>query len=211
MKLLDECNRFNYEVEVIKETTQTGKEKESIYLKGVIQRADTVNQNGRIYPRDVLEREVKNYQKLIREKRAYGSLDHTDSSVIEFQTVSHIMTEVYMDDDGVVYGKLKILPTDPHGKNVLTFIDEGTTIGISSRGVGSTERDRDGYNVVQNDFQLICWDLVTEPSTPGAFVMKEGREISAQEMKEINNFFNQSDRIDRALNDILGWDKEDDK
>jgi len=205
MKLLDEYNRFDYKVEVIKEITTTGKESDAVYLKGIIQRADTVNQNGRIYPKDILEKEVRNYQKLIREKRAYGSLDHTDSSVIEFQTVSHAMTEVYMDDKGIVFGTLKILPLDPHGTNVIKLVEAGMTIGISSRGVGSTERDPNGYNVVQNDFQLICWDLVTEPSTPGAFVMKEGREITSLDLKEINSFFNKSDRIDRVLNDILLW------
>ena len=83
-------------------------------------------------------------------------------------------------------------------------MESGVTLGISSRGVGSTKR-KDGREVVQDDFQLICWDFVSEPSTPGAFMMKEGKEINSS---ELDKFFNRSDKIDRLFNDILAWDKE---
>jgi hypothetical protein len=196
--LLREYNNFEYEV--IKEEVEGGKTK--FVMKGVLQRAGTLNQNGRIYPREVLERELRNYQKLIRERRAMGALDHTDSSIIELKTVSHIVTEAYFDKD-VVYGKVEILPT-PHGETLKKLVEAGVTVGISSRGVGSTATDRNGYNIVQDDFQLICWDFVSEPSTPGAFMMKEGLEISDGELKK---FFNKSDRIDRAVNNLFEWDK----
>ena len=171
-------------------------------MKGILQRADTLNQNGRIYPSHVLEREVRNYQKLINERRSLGALDHTDSSIIELDTVSHIVTEARLEN-GVVYGTVEILPT-PKGDILRTLVESNITVGISSRGVGSTKPDGDGYQVVQEDFQLICWDFVSEPSTPGAFMMREGLEISDAELQA---FFNHSDRIDRILNDILDWEK----
>lgn len=197
--LLREYN--NFECEVIKE--EAGKDgKTRFVMKGILQRAGTLNQNGRIYPRSVLERELRNYQKLIRERRAMGALDHTDSSIIELKTVSHIVTEAYFDND-IIYGKVEILPT-PHGETLKTLIESGVTVGISSRGVGSTNTDSSGYNIVQDDFQLICWDFVSEPSTPGAFMVKEGIEISDNELRK---FFNHSDRIDRAINNMFEWDK----
>lgn len=174
--------------------------KAKLILKGILQRADTLNQNGRIYPQSVLERELRNYQKLISERRAMGALDHTDSSIIELNTVSHIVTEAHMDN-GIVYGTVEILPT-PSGEVLRNLVESNVTVGISSRGVGSTQSDDNGYQVVQEDFQLICWDFVSEPSTPGAFMMKEGIEISDEELRQ---YFNQSDRIDRVLNEILGW------
>ncbi len=175
----------------------------TLVLKGILQRSDTLNQNGRIYPAHVLEREIRNYQKLINERRSLGALDHTDSSIIELDTVSHIVTEARIEN-GVVYGSIEILPT-PKGDILRSLIDSNITVGISSRGVGSTKTDGDGYQVVQEDFQLICWDFVSEPSTPGAFMVREGVEISDAELRK---FFKQSDRIDRILNDILDWKKE---
>ena len=107
-----------------------------------------------------------------------------------------------MDGD-VCYGTVEILDT-PSGQILKSLVDSGVTLGISSRGVGSTRREGD-HQVVQDDFQLICWDFVSEPSTPGAFMMKEGREIT---QKELNEVFNQSDRVDRIFNDILDWSNE---
>jgi len=172
-------------------------------MKGILQRAETLNQNGRIYPKRILEKELKNYQKLIRDRRALGALDHTDSSIIELKTVSHLVTEAWMDGD-VIYGKVEILPTE-HGNTLRNLIEANVTVGISSRGVGSTEPDANGYQVVQDNFQLICWDFVSEPSTPGAFMMKEGRDLTSKDMKDLREFFDKSDRIDRIVNDILDW------
>ena len=170
-----------------------------IILKGVIQRSDTLNQNGRIYPKSILEREVMNYQKLIKENRALGECDHPDSSVVELKNVSHIVREAFMDGDAV-QGSIEILDT-PKGKIIQSLIESGITLGISSRGVGSTRRQGD-TQVVQDDFQLICFDMVSEPSTPGAYMLREGREI---DKSELDKFFTKSDKIDRICNDILRW------
>ena len=107
-----------------------------------------------------------------------------------------------MDGD-VCYGSVELLDT-PAGKILQSLVESGVTLGISSRGVGSTKRSGD-HQVVQDDFQLICWDFVSEPSTPGAFMMNEGKEINEA---ELNTFFNKSDRIDRVFNDILSWEEE---
>ncbi len=169
-----------------------------IMLSGIIQRADTLNQNGRIYPKTILEREVMNYQKLIKENRALGECDHPDSSVVELKNVSHIVREAYMQG-GDVYGRIEILDT-PSGKIIQSLIESGVTLGISSRGVGSTV-SKGGNQIVQDDFQLICFDMVSEPSTPGAFMLKEHKI----QRKDLDKFFNQSDKIDRMFNDILRW------
>lgn len=201
-KVLTEWTEFKGEI-ITEEKYESGKPK--MVMKGILQRADTLNQNGRIYPRNILEKELRNYQKLIRDRRALGALDHTDSSIIELKTVSHLVTEAWMDGD-VVYGKVEILPTE-HGETLRSLVEAGVTVGISSRGVGSTKSDSNGYQIVQEDFQLICWDFVSEPSTPGAFMMKEGRELTNSDMKDLRDFFNKSDRIDRIVNEILGWDE----
>lgn len=171
-----------------------------VVMEGILQRADTLNQNGRIYPRSVLAKELRNYQKIIKERRALGALDHTDNSIIELKTSSHVITEASMDSDGVVRGRIEVLSTS-NGKELQALINDNITIGISSRGVGST-KEEGGYQVVQEDYQLICWDIVSEPSTPGAYIhLAEGRINSA----ELKKFFNQSDRIDRIANSILDW------
>ena len=199
MKLLTEWFPVSYTKDMINESKNMHGGK--IVLKGPIQKANTLNQNGRIYPRHILERELMNYQKLIQENRAMGECDHPDSSVVELKNVSHVVKEAYMQGD-IVYGAIEILDT-PSGKIIQSLIESGVTLGISSRGVGSTQK-QGTTQIVQDDFQLICFGMVSEPSTPGAFVMKEGKEIGQQ---EINKSFNKSDRIDRIFNDILKWDK----
>jgi len=198
--LLTEWLAFDYSPELIKESKE--KHGGKILMKGVLQKADTLNQNGRVYPAPVLEREVRNYQKFISENRALGELDHPDTSVVELKNASHIIREAYMDD-GVVYGTVELLDT-PSGKILQSLVESGVTLGISSRGVGSTARDGD-HDIVQDDFQLICWDYVSEPSTPGAFMMKEGRDFSNADLQR---HFTKTDRIDRILNDILEWENE---
>jgi len=206
MKLLREFNSFQPEI-LGEHTLASGKK--VFKMRGILQRADTINQNGRIYPREILERELRNYQKFISEKRALGSLDHTDSSVVELQTVCHNITKAWMDDAGIVYGEVDVLPT-PHGDTLRSIVESGVTVGISSRGLGSTQVDEEGQQIVQDDFQLICWDFVSEPSTPGAFMMKEGKDLSLSEIQKIRNgAFDKTDRVNRVLNDILSWgDKE---
>lgn len=162
-----------------------------VILAGRLQRADAKNGNGRVYPKRTLQREVENYKKLVQEKRALGELDHPDSSVIELKNASHIVTHIDMRDDEVI-GKLRLLDT-PAGKIAKDLIRGGVKLGVSSRGLGST-KEQSGVTMVQDDFQLICFDLVSEPSTTGAFLFKEHKEP---------NIFTKSDKIYRAMNDIL--------
>ena len=195
-RLITEWVNFEYDPKIIKEQVEAG---QPLIMKGILQKSETLNQNGRIYPRAILEREIRNYQKFIKENRALGELDHPDSSVVELKNASHTIKEAYMEGD-VVYGTVEILNT-PSGKILQSLVESGITLGISSRGVGST-RSKGDMQIVQDDFQLICWDFVSEPSTPGAFMMKEGREVSPQ---FINEVFNKTDRIDRIFNDIMEW------
>jgi hypothetical protein len=187
LSLLHGFMDFVYQPQLIKEFKDSNNGK--VMMKGILQRADTVNQNGRIYPRDILAREVRNYQKLIRENRSLGELDHPDTSVVELKNVSHIVKSAEMDQDGVVHGEVEILNT-PAGKILQNLIESGVKLGISSRGVGSTKRDGD-YDVVQEDFQLICW---------GAYMLSEGKKINRD---ALDSFFTDSDKIDRIANDIL--------
>ena len=197
LKLITEWNAWEYDKErMLEERSNNGGK---FIMKGILQKANTLNQNGRVYPLDILDREVRNYQKFIAENRALGELDHPDSSVVELKNASHIVREAYMDGD-VCYGTVEILET-PSGKILQSLVESGVTLGISSRGVGSTRKEGE-YQVVQDDFQLICWDFVTEPSTPGAFMMREGKEIQEADLKK---HFNKSDRIDRMFNEILSW------
>ena len=198
LKVLREWLPITLDTKTIQESREAYDGK--IMLKGIIQKANTLNQNGRIYPRSVLEREILNYQKLIKENRALGECDHPDSSVVELKNVSHIVREAYMTGDDV-YGTIEVLDT-PSGKIIQSLIESGVTLGISSRGVGSTS-SKGNTQVVQDDFQLICFDMVSEPSTPGAFVLKEGKKVSPKELKQI---FNKTDRINRMFNDILNWE-----
>ena len=199
LKLLNSYEVFDYTPDMIKESRDKNNGK--IVMKGILQKADTLNQNGRIYPLAVLDREVRNYQKFIAENRALGELDHPDSSVVNLKNVSHVIKEAHLER-GVVYGIVELLDT-PSGKILQSLVESGVKLGISSRGVGSVKKQGD-YHVVQDDFQLICWDYVSEPSTPGAFMLPEGRTINSNELRSI---FNKSDRIDRIVNDILSFRK----
>jgi len=162
-----------------------------IVLKGILQKADTLNQNGRIYPKNILEREIDNYQKYILEHRATGQLDHPDDSVVALKEISHNIIKTWWEGN-VVWGMLEVLHT-PNGNILQQLLEDGIKLGISSRGVGSTEKDGD-YSIVQDDFQLICWDMVNEPSTPGAFMlpehaayMPEGKELKLNDAFYENN------------------------
>jgi len=195
-KLITEWSAFEYDHQLIKEQKAAGR---PLMMKGILQKAETLNQNGRVYPKAILEREIRNYQKFIKENRALGELDHPDSSVVELKNASHNVKEAYMEGN-IVYGVVEILNT-PSGQILQSLVESGVTLGISSRGVGSTKSQGD-MQIVQDDFQLICWDFVSEPSTPGAFMMREAKEVSPQ---FINNVFNKTDRIDRIFNDIMEW------
>ena len=141
-----------------------------LIVNGVLQRAEAENQNGRVYPRSILEREVEKYKgREIKENRAFGELDHPESSVVELKNTSHIIREVYWKGDDVM-GKVEILKT-PAGNILKELLEAGCTVGISSRGMGSVKEASNGKTVtVEDDFDLICWDFVSNPSTHGAFM-----------------------------------------
>lgn len=141
-----------------------------LIVNGVLQRAEAENQNGRVYPRSILEREVEKYKgREIKENRAFGELDHPESSVVELKNTSHIIREVYWKGDDVM-GKVEVLKT-PSGNILKELLEAGCTVGISSRGMGSVKEASNGKTVtVEDDFDLICWDFVSNPSTHGAFM-----------------------------------------
>lgn len=144
-------------------------------LIGKLQEAETQNGNGRIYPMDILEREINKYiEGPIRQNSSTGELDHPESTVINLSNISHVIKKIWWDGNSVM-GELEILNT-PSGRIAQEIISAGIPLGISSRGMGSVRQI--GENVeVQGDFDLLCWDLVSTPSTPGAYMgLKEGKE-----------------------------------
>jgi len=185
--LLTEYRPFSVDKRLVE---QSIKENKSLVVKGVIQRAEAKNQNGRIYPKEILEREIKKYiNGPVRERRALGELDHPESSVINLQNVSHNVTKIKMMGDDV-YGEVEILPT-PAGKILQALFASGITVGISSRGMGSVKEGSGGTVEVQDDFELLCFDFVSTPSTHGAFMRPVGRalqegQIIQQEYKYTN-------------------------
>lgn len=162
-------------------------------LTGVMQRSDVRNGNGRVYPHSILEREVNNYQKIIKERRALGELDHPEDSVINLRNASHMVTSVWWEGRDVM-GKVKVLDT-PSGNILKSLVESGCALGISSRGLGSV-REQKGDTIVEDDFQLICFDFVSEPSTTDAYM-----GIAESKEKEL---FSKADRLNRLLNDIVG-------
>jgi hypothetical protein len=163
-------------------------------LTGKLQEGGIVNGNGRMYPPKVLTREVATYQKLVNERRALGELDHPDDSVINLKNCSHMVTSIWMEQNAVM-GKVQVLNT-PAGKILQELVNGGVKLGISSRGMGSVS-ENNGQTIVEEDFQLICFDFVSEPSTPNAFMMKEAKDLASP------NIFTKADKINRLLNEVL--------
>ena len=163
-------------------------------LTGKLQEADCQNGNGRVYPAAILMREVKKYEAVVEDNRALGELDHPESSIINLANVSHMITEVWMDGADVM-GKAKVLNT-PSGQILRSLIESDVKIGISSRGMGSVT-EQQGKTIVEDDFQLICFDIVSEPSTPNAF-------MSLSENKLMNEQVHRNNKIINLLNGILG-------
>tara|TARA_A100001515_G_scaffold117838_1_gene99977 strand:- start:165 stop:782 length:618 start_codon:yes stop_codon:yes gene_type:complete len=139
----------------------------ALYLSGRIQTCEKKNGNGRVYPCEVLRKEITRYQTVIEDNRALGELDHPDDSVINLRNVSHLMVDVWWQGNDVM-GKLKVLDT-PSGRILKDLVNAGVKLGISSRGLGSVKESM-GKTYVQEDFELICFDIVSEPSTPNAFI-----------------------------------------
>jgi len=176
----------------------------SVYLVGVCQKAGTKNGNGRIYNKATLQREVESYQKAIREKRALGELDHPDDSVINLKNASHLVNKMWWDGDSVM-GKIEVLET-PSGNVLKALLNSGVKLGISSRGLGSVT-ESSGVTMVEDDFQLICFDIVSEPSTPGAYL---NPSMNSEKAADLGIYINErkemskTDIINETLDDILG-------
>ena len=172
------------------------KERPGVFeVEGVMQRAGAKNQNGRIYEKELLEREVKKYmEEFVKNGNAFGELDHPESAVVSLKNASHIVKDLHWDGDDLM-GKVELLNT-PAGNIVKEIIKAGHTIGISSRGTGSVQQTNEGYLEVQSDFELVCWDFVSNPSTHGAFM----NPVSLNEGKEtVSKFI----RVNNLINDIL--------
>jgi hypothetical protein len=164
-------------------------------VTGLMQRAGAKNQNGRIYKREILEEEVKNYiENFVKVGNAYGELDHPESAVVSLKNASHVVKELWWDGDDLM-GKVELLNT-PSGNIVKEILKGGHTIGISSRGTGSVTQTNEGTLMVQPDFELVCWDFVSNPSTHGAFM----NPISLNEGKQVVGKY---DKLDTIINNIL--------
>ena len=173
------------------------------YMTGKIQVAEEPNGNGRIYPKNVLEREMKNYQKLIQTRRALGELDHPESSVVELKNASHLITEVWWEGNSVM-GKLEVLPT-PSGRTLKALAESACGIGISSRGLGSV-RNQGKHIIVEDDYNLICFDVVSDPSAPGAFIKPVTKAFSHSRGPVIGVSLgeqNKNNNLHMLMNEIL--------
>ena len=185
-------------VDIIKESNGMLDHSKPFEFYAVLQKYDTPNRNGRTYPERILKREAENYKKMIEKGTSLSELNHPESSLIDLDRVSHIITDVWWDGP-VLLGKLKLL-TSPgfHERGICStkgdlaanYLRQGVTLGISSRGVGSLKKVGE-QNEVQDDFELICFDLVSSPSTPGAYLFREpnerlGFEDNLDEEKKMN-------------------------
>jgi hypothetical protein len=165
MKLIkEEVNQVNFLTEMNEKTGQ-----KEMFIEGIFMQAETKNRNGRVYPFDVLNKEVERYNKeYVNKNRAFGELGHPDSPTINLDRVSHMITKLYPDGNNIM-GKAKIMDT-PNGKIVKSLLDGGASLGVSTRGVGSL-KPHNGYQLVQDDFHLAtAADIVADPSAPNAFV-----------------------------------------
>lgn len=167
-----------------KKLSQNDKLPDVIELYAVLQKWGVENKNGRVYPKEILEREAKRYNEFIKMGTSLGELNHPESSIIDGERVSHMITEIWWEgktlmgklvlDTSPGYHKLGIVSTV--GDKVANMIRKGWTVGISSRGVGSLKNEG-GKNIVQDDFELICWDIVTSPSTPGSWISSDNQDL----------------------------------
>ena len=195
MQTLIDTQLFKISPQSLTEAVKT--EQGNLIVEGLLQSARTENGNNRTYPKKVLAREVDNYKSgPIAENRALGELDHPDSSIINLKNVSHNIKDIWWDGDDVI-GKIEILPT-PSGNILMELFKNGITVGVSSRGMGSLKPGSDGVQEVQDDFELLCWDFVSTPSTPGAYVapIQEGLDPNVFKPNKYN-------RVNEVITEIL--------
>jgi hypothetical protein len=170
-------------------------------VQGVLQRAGSKNQNGRVYPKNILMRECQRYQReFINQHRALGELDHPESQVVNLNNVSHNILKIWWNGDDLL-GAVQVLDT-PSGNILKSLFKAGITLGISSRGMGSVKELRsEGVVEVQDDFELICWDFVSNPSTHGAFMRPTSMHESVNTSQSKNNYGNINNIITSILCD----------
>jgi hypothetical protein len=213
----------NRNYEIIKESKNFLDYSKPFEFYAVLQKYNTPNRNGRIYPEKILKREADNYKKMIEKGVSLSELNHPESSLIDLDRVSHIITEIWWEGN-VLMGKLKLL-TSPgfHERGIVStkgdmaanYLRQGVTLGISSRGVGSLKKVGE-QNEVQDDFELICFDLVSSPSTPGAylFLNKDDKSRYDENLEEekkmkierqVGETGNKSLDLMKKLNDYLGY------
>jgi len=217
MFLLREYASFEYDKENEELKAGLADRSKPLFLTGVIQRSDTLNKNGRIYTKDILMPEINNYNEVfVKNDCAWGELDHADSPIVSTQNISHLIKKIWFDGN-VVYARVQIL-NNPKGDMVRSMIEAGGRPGISSRAVGSLEKKHFGENgmvdFVKDDLQIICWDIVSEPSTPGAYMMMtEARALRTEEVKALNEHNNKfgvnrkASRISKVVDELLSLRK----
>jgi|TARA_B110000027_G_scaffold133190_1_gene161057 hypothetical protein len=183
-KLLIETHTVKLSSSVL--TESVNKENGNLLVEGILATAEVKNGNGRYYSRELWEREMDRYSQIVKERRAMGELDHPESQVINLKNVSHLISEYWWDGDNVM-GKIEVLPT-PSGNILKELIKAGVTVGVSSRGMGSLEENREGVMEVQDDFELLCWDFVSTPSNPGSYMttLNEGKNIVTYDYTNVN-------------------------
>jgi hypothetical protein len=212
-----------HNVEILRESKGMLDHSKPFEFYAVLQKYNTPNRNGRTYPEKILKREAENYKKMINKGIALSELNHPESSLIDLDRVSHSITEVWWEGN-VLMGKIKLL-TSPgfHERGIVStkgdlaanYLRQGVTLGISSRGVGSLKKIGE-QNEVQDDFELICFDLVSSPSTPGAylFLNKEDKHLYDENLEEekkmsverhVGDSGNKSLDLMKKLNDYLGY------
>ena len=198
-QLLQEFSLFEFtDVQKIDDPKSDG----ILRMSGPLQRANTPNANNRIYPRSILEREDQKMQQAIKERRALGECDHTDTPIVQLENVSHLLTKTWWDGDTLM-GEVEVLDT-PKGLILEKLINRKVKLGISSRGLGSTRGTNEGHDMVEDDFNLITYDFVSNPSTQGAYLnLKESYEYKT--IVEANREV----LLSNILNEILNLESDD--
>ena len=186
------------DVTPFKPTIRESKERPGVFeVEGILQRADSKNQNGRVYEKSILERESNKYmEEFVKRGNAFGELDHPESPVVSLKNASHIIKDLYWKGNDLM-GKVELLNT-PAGNIVKEIIKAGHTIGISSRGTGSVQQTNEGTLEVQPDFELVCWDFVSNPSTHGAFLHPMNESVENIAVRDTKY-----GKVEAVINDIL--------
>ena len=198
-KLLVDYLPFEVEPDQINESMKENGGK--VIVRGVLQRAESKNQNGRVYPKDILMREANKYtEEFINQRRAMGELDHPESSVVNLQNVSHNVKKMHFEGDNLM-GEVEVLPT-PSGNILKELFKAGIKLGISSRGMGSVETvNENGAEAqeVQPDFELIAFDFVSNPSTHGAFMYPVNESVDKTKDRSCDKYC----KVESIINDIM--------